>query len=53
MGSGGMLYVPSLIKIDPGIQMLLVGIHRYTAKWIHKTAFIFQNKESRVKLINR
>jgi hypothetical protein len=28
MGSGAMIYIPSLIKIDLGIQKLMGGIHR-------------------------
>jgi hypothetical protein len=48
MGSGAMIAIPSFIKIASGIQKLLGrGIYRYTARWFHKTAFIFQNKESR------
>jgi hypothetical protein len=28
MGSGAMIYAPSFIKIDPGIEKLIEGIHR-------------------------
>jgi hypothetical protein len=28
MGSGGMIYIPSFIKINSGIQMLVGGIDR-------------------------
>jgi hypothetical protein len=28
MGSGAMIYVPSLIKTGPAIQRLIKGIHR-------------------------
>jgi hypothetical protein len=30
MGSGGMIYIPSLIKISLDIQKLVEGIHRHT-----------------------
>jgi hypothetical protein len=30
MGSGAMIYIPSVIKIDPDIQKLMGGIHRHT-----------------------
>jgi hypothetical protein len=30
MGSGVMIYIPSFIKIDSGIQKLIGGIHRHT-----------------------
>jgi hypothetical protein len=36
MGSGAMIYIPSFVKIDSGIQMLLGGggefTHRHTAR---------------------
>jgi hypothetical protein len=32
MGSGGMTYIPSFIKIGPGIQKLVAGVHRQTAR---------------------
>jgi hypothetical protein len=36
MGSGAMIYVPSLIKIGSGIQKLMGGgIHRHTHKQTH------------------
>jgi hypothetical protein len=45
MGSGAMIYIPSLIKIGPGIQKLIRGIHRYTdtqAAWrSHKPTLIY------------
>jgi hypothetical protein len=32
MSSGGMIYMPSFIKRDPGIQKLMgTGVHRQTA----------------------
>jgi hypothetical protein len=30
MGSGAMIYIPSFIKIDSGIQRLVGGINRHT-----------------------
>jgi hypothetical protein len=30
MGSSSMIYIPSLIKIGPGIQKLIWEIHRHT-----------------------
>jgi hypothetical protein len=30
MGFGAMVYVPSFIKIESGIQMLIGGTHRHT-----------------------
>jgi hypothetical protein len=30
MGSGGMIYIPSFINIDSGIQKLIGGIRRHT-----------------------
>jgi hypothetical protein len=30
MGSGGMIYIPSFIKIGSGIQNLIGGTHRHT-----------------------
>jgi hypothetical protein len=30
MGSGAVIYVPSFIKIDSGVQNLIGGIHRHT-----------------------
>jgi hypothetical protein len=30
MGSGAMIYVPSLIKTGSGIQLFIGGIHRHT-----------------------
>jgi hypothetical protein len=45
MGLGVIIYIPSFLKIDAGIQKLLVGIHTYTdtqtARCSHKTTFIF------------
>jgi hypothetical protein len=32
MGSGAVIYISSLIKIDSGIQKLIGGIHRHTEK---------------------
>jgi hypothetical protein len=30
MGSGAVIYVPSFLKIVPGVQKLIGGIHRHT-----------------------
>jgi hypothetical protein len=30
MGSGGMTYIPSFMKIGSGIQKLIRGMHRHT-----------------------
>jgi hypothetical protein len=34
MDSGGMIYLPSFIKIDSGIQKLMGGIHRHTVSMV-------------------
>jgi hypothetical protein len=39
MDSGTMIYAPSFIEIDPGIQNLLGEIH--IARCSHKPTFIF------------
>jgi hypothetical protein len=31
MGSGAVIYIPSFIKIGPGIQKLIGGLHTQTA----------------------
>jgi hypothetical protein len=36
MGSGAMIYIPSLIKIGSGIQKLTGGIHTQTGRRWHK-----------------
>jgi hypothetical protein len=45
MGSGGMMYVPSFIKIGSGTQKIIGGIHRYrdtqTAWKYHNPSLIF------------
>jgi hypothetical protein len=48
MGSGAMIYIPSLIKIGSGIQKLIGGIHRQLGDQIY-LILLFQNKESRLK----
>jgi hypothetical protein len=30
MGSDGMIYIPSFLKIGSGVQKLIGGIHRHT-----------------------
>jgi hypothetical protein len=30
MGSGAVIYIPSFIKIDSGVQKLIGGIHTHT-----------------------
>jgi hypothetical protein len=52
MGSGAMIYIPSLIKIGSGIQKLMRGVsqtHRQHGDFISLLLF-FQNKESRPKM---
>jgi hypothetical protein len=48
MGSGGMIYIPSFIKIGLGIQKLIGGIniqtHRQQDDLISVLLFIFQRK---------
>jgi hypothetical protein len=34
MGSGAMIYIPRFIKIGPGIQKSIRGIHRHTASMV-------------------
>jgi hypothetical protein len=46
MGSGGMIYVPSFIKIGSGIQKLMGGVYRQHADCINLLPF-FQKKEGR------
>jgi hypothetical protein len=42
MGSGAMIYVPSLIKIGSGIQKLIRGDTQTQTAWkSHKPTFIF------------
>jgi hypothetical protein len=52
IGSGGMMYLPSFVKIGSGVKKLMEGIHRHTDSMerFHKPAlFFFQNKESKLK----
>jgi hypothetical protein len=57
MGSGAMIYMPSLIKIGSGIKKLMGGgnthtdtqMHRQDGESISQLSFVFQNKESRLK----
>jgi hypothetical protein len=50
MGSGGMTYTPSFIKIGSGIPKLTGGIHSHTDNTaIAYACYFFQDKESRVK----
>jgi hypothetical protein len=35
MGSGAVIYVPSFIKIDSGVQKLIRGIRRHTHTHTH------------------
>jgi hypothetical protein len=51
MGSGAMVYIPSIIKIGSGIQKLIRGIqrHRQHGDLISLLSF-FQNKEIRLKI---
>jgi hypothetical protein len=55
MVSGAMIYsyIPSFIKFVSGIQRFIGGIHRHTDTTVISSAyFIFQNKESRLKIFN-
>jgi hypothetical protein len=48
MGSGGMIYIPSFIKVVSDIQKLIRGIHRQHGD--HTSLFsFFQDKKSRLK----
>jgi hypothetical protein len=51
MDSGAMIYIPSLIETDSGIQKLLVGNKQtHRQDWDHIRLLIFlQNAESRLK----
>jgi hypothetical protein len=51
MGSGGMIYLPSFIKIGSGIQRLMGGIHRQHGDHVSLLSFFFNN-ESRLKIRN-
>jgi hypothetical protein len=54
MASGGIIYIPSFIKIYSGIQKLMGwGIHIQTAKLSRKPILTFQNKESSLEMIHR
>jgi hypothetical protein len=51
MGSGTVIYVPSFVKIDSGIQKLIgADTHTQTETRSHKPTLFFQNKESRLKM---
>jgi hypothetical protein len=51
MGSGAMIHILNFIKISSGIQKLMGGYTDTQTAWrSHKAAFIFQNKESRLKV---
>jgi hypothetical protein len=56
MGSGAMIYIPSFIKIDSGIQKSKwrgnSQTDSQTTAWrSHKPTIILQNKESRLKTL--
>jgi hypothetical protein len=56
MGSGIMTYKPSFIKFGSGIQNLMKdgGFTDTQTAWrSHKPPFIFQNKESRLKIAKK
>jgi hypothetical protein len=68
MGSGAMIYVPSFIKIGSGIQKLIWGetqrererererergAHTQQCDLISLRYFFFQNKESRLKKLQK
>jgi hypothetical protein len=47
------IYIPNFVKISSGIQKLRRGgggVDRHIAWRLHKPTFIFQNKESRLKI---
>jgi hypothetical protein len=48
MGSGAMIYMPSFIKTDSGIQMLMWRIHKQHGDLISLLLF-FQTEESKLK----
>jgi hypothetical protein len=63
MGSGAVIYIPSFIKIDSGVQKLIGGdtqthtniqthTHTRTAMESLKPTLFFQNKESMLKKRN-
>jgi hypothetical protein len=47
MGSRAMMYIPSFIKIDSGIQKSIGGIHERTERMEMELTSFFQNKENR------
>jgi hypothetical protein len=49
MGSGAIIYISSFIKIGLDIRSWWGG-HTQTALWPHTPTFIYQNKESRLKV---
>jgi hypothetical protein len=50
MGSVAMMYIPSFIKIGPGIQRLIGGIYKHTQDRDGISLFLFfRHKESRLK----
>jgi hypothetical protein len=54
MGSGAMIYMSSLIKIDSGIQNVLRRIHIQTHRQqgdLKSVLLFFRNKESRLKTV--
>jgi hypothetical protein len=49
-GSGAMVYIPSVINIESGIQKLMGRIHRHKQQGGHISLFsFFKNKEIRLK----
>jgi hypothetical protein len=51
IGSGAMIYIPSFIKIDSGIQKFIGRIHRHSEHGdLISLHLFFQNKESRLKI---
>jgi hypothetical protein len=52
MGSGAIIYIPSFIKIDSGIQKLIGDdshTHTQAADNLISLLLFFENKESRLK----
>jgi hypothetical protein len=53
MGSGAMIYIPSFMKIGPGVQKLLkrdTQTHRQHDDLISILVFLFQNNECNLKI---
>jgi hypothetical protein len=49
-GSGAMIQIKSFVKIGSGIQQLIEGIHSHHGDCVSVLYYLFQNKQSKVKL---